>query len=87
MLSQACHAIGALALLAENRILIAAANGISILVKLLSMARPPPILAADAANDLVCASSVYRVPKDANEDLRVTEAVQEAALVAFTNLT
>lgn len=88
MLSQACRALGALALLPENRTRIAAASGISILVKLLGTARPPPLAAASINDDSSCASvDTYKDTPGDLEDLRVTESVQEAALAAFTNLT
>mmetsp|Transcript_2410 Transcript_2410/g.7981 ORF Transcript_2410/g.7981 Transcript_2410/m.7981 type:complete len:623 (-) Transcript_2410:60-1928(-) len=80
VLTQACRALGALALLPQNRTRIAAAGGIGALVKLLAAARPPPLASgADAFTD--------NSNSERREDLRVTETVQETALAALTNLT
>ena len=80
VLTQACRALGALALLPQNRTRIAAAGGIGALVKLLAAARPPPL--ASGADAFTENSNTER-----REDLRVTETVQETALAALTNLT
>lgn len=91
VLSQACRALSALALLPQNRTRIAAANGISTLVGLLTAARPPPIAIVQLVNDTddgsFASTDTYKDPNGGLEDLRVTESVQEAALAAFTNLT
>ena len=88
VLSQACRALGALALLPENRMRIAAASGVSVLVTLLGKARPPPMtVTANSTDDSSYISADTYDPSGKLEDLRVTESVQEAALAAFTNLT
>ena len=83
VLAQACRALGALALLPQNRTRIAAAGGIGTLVKLLAAARPPPM--SNVANP-VGTKTLLDGPGIEKEDLRVTESVQETALAALTNL-
>ena len=79
ILTQACHALSALALLPENKTRIAEVNGIHVLLALLADSRPPQI---DGSGDGSRAEALV-----ARRDQKITESVQEAALAAVTNLT
>ena len=73
VLSQACRALGALAILPANRARIAAANGVRILVGLLGHGR----LLSPASESISSRSTSHEF-----EDIRTNELVQEAALAA-----
>ena len=77
VLSQACRALGALAILPANRARIAAANGVRILVGLLGHGR----LLSPASESISSRSTSHEF-----EDIRTNELVQEAALAALTNI-
>lgn len=73
VLTQACLALGALALLPHNRILIAEANGVNILIRLLAVFQKSGRVSDESDSCSFKASGA-------------SESIQGAALVACTNL-
>mmetsp|Transcript_11155 Transcript_11155/g.33664 ORF Transcript_11155/g.33664 Transcript_11155/m.33664 type:complete len:115 (-) Transcript_11155:1178-1522(-) len=76
VLTQACLALGALALHPNNKTQIAEVNGINVLIKLLAASQP----------GITSELKSCQTATDKNHDSRVGESVQEAALVACTNV-